>query len=383
LEFFMKFAFPHVRLALWLATLLLICCNVSLGQSTDARFPTPISANEISDSIAARDIGDSRLTDYFYTFNGLPGDLLVSLESKNLNGDLDVFTAGELRPLLKITFYADGTTTTSKNIYLRKRESLILRIEARTPNDDPGTYRIRFTGSFEPMDRGPLVAGTEEPADAKKDSSRVGERKTTKVSSVGARLEEPAEEVAAAPTPKPTPEATPSPTSERPVTKAPKPPPTARTTRNRTPAAVPVKPEATKPPASTTRSRTPPRKKPTPEKPAEETASKPAETEKPAEVSSNTAEESEKKTAVAKKPEPYRRPATRARPSRAPVTKPAPEPENKGRLVIEVKDGSRREYLMSDVRKVTVENGEIVVIGTDGVSHRISMSQVARMSIGP
>jgi hypothetical protein len=287
--------------------------------------------------------------------------------------------------LLKITFYADGNTTTSKNIYLRKRESLILRIEARTPNDDPGTYRIRFSGSFEPIDRGPLVAGNEEPAETKKDSSRVGERKTTRVSSVGARVEEPAEEVAAAPTPKPTPEATPSPASEPPVTKAPKRTPTPRTTRDRSPApsSVPAKPETTKPTATTNRSRTPPGKKPSTVKPAEETASKPAETEKPAEASSNTTEDTEKKPAVAKKPEPYRRPTVRARPSRPPVAKPAPEPENKGHLVIEVKDGSRREYLMSDVRKVTVENGEIVVVGTDGVTHRISMSQVARMSIGP
>ena len=271
----MRLAFPSVRLVFWLATLLLICCNVSLGQSTDARFPTPSAPK--SGSIAARDIGDSRLTDYFYTFTGLPGDLLVSLESKNLNGDLDVFTAGELRPLLKITFYADGTTTTSKNIYLRKRESLILRIEARTPNDDPGTYRIRFTGSFEPIDRGPLVAGTEAPAETKKDPSRVGERKTTRVSSVGARVEEPAEEVAAAPTPKPTPAATPSPASEPAVTKAPKRAPTARTVRDRSPApsSVPAKPETTKPTATTNRSRTPPRTKPTTVKPAEETASKP------------------------------------------------------------------------------------------------------------
>ena len=51
--------------------------------------------------------------------------------------------------------------------------------------------------------------------------------------------------------------------------------------------------------------------------------------------------------------------------------------------MIEVKDGTTREYLMSNVRRVTVENGEIVVVGTDGVIHRISMSQVARMSIGP
>jgi len=52
-------------------------------------------------------------------------------------------------------------------------------------------------------------------------------------------------------------------------------------------------------------------------------------------------------------------------------------------LVIEQKDGTRRVFLMSDVRKVTVENGEIVIEGNDGDTQRISMTVVARMSIGP
>jgi hypothetical protein len=52
-------------------------------------------------------------------------------------------------------------------------------------------------------------------------------------------------------------------------------------------------------------------------------------------------------------------------------------------LVIEEKDGTRREFLMNNVRKVTVENGEIVVVANDGYTERISMARVARMSIGP
>src|SRR3989442_13769385 len=119
------------------------------AQSTDVRFPTPVQTNEIVGTIAARDIGDARLTDYFYTFTGVPGDLLITIESRNLNGDLDVFTAGELRPLLKITVYAESPSTVTKNIYFRKREGLILRIETGTPNDNKGTYQNRFSGSFE------------------------------------------------------------------------------------------------------------------------------------------------------------------------------------------------------------------------------------------
>jgi hypothetical protein len=38
---------------------------------------------------------------------------------------------------------------------------------------------------------------------------------------------------------------------------------------------------------------------------------------------------------------------------------------------------------MSNIRKVTVENGEIVVEANDGFTQRISMTKVARMSIGP
>ena len=44
------------------------------AQSTDVRSPTPVQTNEIVGTIAARDIGDARLTDYFYTFTGVPGD---------------------------------------------------------------------------------------------------------------------------------------------------------------------------------------------------------------------------------------------------------------------------------------------------------------------
>src|SRR5882762_2862294 len=176
----------HFGLRLIFVALLLSAIGTGAqAQSTDARFPSPVAANEIVDSIAARDIGDSRLTDYFYTFTGLPGDLLVTVESKNLNGDIDIFTAGELRPLLKVTFYAESTTSSTKHIYLRKRQSLILRIEARTPNDDPGTYRIRFAGAFEPSRGNALEAESEKPTDSK-DSAKANDRKTTRVSSVGA-----------------------------------------------------------------------------------------------------------------------------------------------------------------------------------------------------
>src|SRR5262249_51747593 len=108
--------------------------------------------------IAARDLGDSRLTDHYYAFTGVPGDLLVTIQTQNLNGDVDVFTVGSLRPLLHLTLYAEVTTPVTKSIYLRSRQDLILRVEARSPNDEEGTYRLSFGGSFQPIAGGPDIA---------------------------------------------------------------------------------------------------------------------------------------------------------------------------------------------------------------------------------
>src|ERR671938_516150 len=118
-----------------------------------------------------------------------------------------LFTAGTLRPLLKLTLYAESAAPVTKGIYLRKREDLILRIEARTPNDEEGTYRLRFGGSFQPIVGGPDIAEAETPTP----ETTTRTPGTKRVSSVGARIEEPAPpvtEVAATPTPEPTPEPT-------------------------------------------------------------------------------------------------------------------------------------------------------------------------------
>src|SRR4026207_278297 len=192
-----------------LPILLLLTANVSFGQSVDVGSPTPVRSNSVDGKIIARDLGDSRLTDHYYAFTGTPGDLLITIQSRNLNGDIDVFTAGTLRPLLKLTLYAESTTPVTKGIYLRKREDLILRIEARSPNDDEGTYRLVFGGSFEPIVGGPEIAEAETPETPPTETTTPGGRKTKRVSSVGARIEEPeppVTEVAAAPTPEPTPE---------------------------------------------------------------------------------------------------------------------------------------------------------------------------------
>lgn len=128
-----------------------LLCSVN-AQSINQSFPTAITANEISGQIAARDIGDARLTNHFYTFNATQGDVFINVTTTNLNGDIDIFTADNLRPLSKITIYADAGGETGRVVYLRQPAKLLLRIEGRTPNDNAAIYRIKFAGSFAPAE---------------------------------------------------------------------------------------------------------------------------------------------------------------------------------------------------------------------------------------
>ena len=331
-----------------LLVLLLSAFSFAPAQSIDANAPTPVSSNDLSGTITARDLGDARLTRYYYAFGGNPGDVLITIQSTNLNGDIDVFTAGTLRPLLKFTLYAESASPSTKGIYLRRHEDLILRVEARTPNDDEGSFRIRFGGSFEPL-AAPLIAEAEKPEPTPEVSSpRTGRR----VSSAGARINEPqppVEEVAVA-----TPEPTPSPAATPEEVAEPAPPRTAAGRRGRGRAAA---------------RRTPPRPEATPE---------------PKEPAAGEVKE-EEKAAVTEEPEPAR-PARRTgrRGARRPEPTPVePEPLSGPRLVVEMLDGTRTERFMSTIRRVTIENNQIVVVGKDGKIGRTRMSDVLRMTIEP
>lgn len=338
---------------------LAICCLALFGaslvvgvrdvpaQSIEISAPAPITANELSGSIAARDIGDARFTDHYYTFVGNPGDLIVTVESQNLNGDVDVFTSVGLRPLLKFTIYAESSTPVSKSIFLRKREELILRVEARTPNDDEGVYRIRFGGTFEAMPRS-LVAESETRTESEID--RAAPRMGRRVSSVGARINEPPpppQEVAAAPTPEPTPEATPA---EKPTASE-----RETTTTTRTPRRSTGRRTSSRPPATETT------------KPAGETETARTGEEKPIETTP-----------------PPRRSSSRRSPPR-PAVEPTAEPEADigPRLVIETVDGTLVNKSMNTVRRIMVENGWVVVVSKDGRVQRFLLSQVVKMSIAP
>ena len=349
-------------LVLTLIGLLTICGQLS-AQSLDPSKPTPIRNSTLVGHIAARDLGDARVTDHYYRFSGTPGDLLITVRSQNLNGDLDVFTAVGLRPLLKVTLYAESTSPITKGIYLRKREDLILRVEARSPNDDEGTYQLFFGGSFAAA-TGPDV--DEDEASTNEVPTVSANRTGKRVSSAGARLPEPEptpSEVAAAPTPEPTPEASPEETATKPK---------------------PEKPVAA---PKTTASRTTPRTR----RGSTRRAPSPA-TTKPAETETATSEESKKEEPVVENPEPTKtRPAARTRRGSTASRTTKPEspssetttPEVGPRLVIETNDGTLINRSMSTVRRVIVENGWVVITGRDGKIDRILLVNVVRMSIAP
>src|ERR1051326_5819590 len=99
----------------------------ALAQSSDQNLPTAVLANEVTGKIVALDLGDPRSTRHYYALEATPGDLLITLQSKNLDGDIDLFTAITFRPLMKTTIYASGQSQEiTKGIYLRTRQILIL-----------------------------------------------------------------------------------------------------------------------------------------------------------------------------------------------------------------------------------------------------------------
>jgi hypothetical protein len=315
------------------------------AQSTDVEFPTPVRANEISGTIAPRDIGDSRLTRYFFTLTGMPGDLIITVESRNLNGDVDLFTAGTLRPLAKLSMYGgESSTSTTKSIYFKREETLILRVEARSPNDNEGSFRVRFEGAFAPFmgearEPQPILPATTQPGAAG--------GKTRRVTATGARIDEPVVETA-----EKTSETDPKTNAANEAARA------ERTTETAQPAATDSEPA----PRTTTR-RTPRARRPrTPRASSRTARNRPA----PSTVESQPTVQ----------PEPQPDATTPAAPEAAAAA-------SGPRLIIETKDGLRVERYMTSVRRVTVDNGQIIVILKNGKTERQPMVNVLKMSIEP
>jgi len=343
---------------------LFVFAETVCAQSTDQALPTAILANDINGKIAALDVGDPRATRHFYAFSASPGDLLVTVDSRNLNGDIDVFTAITFRPLMKATVYASSQSgSVSKGIYLRAHQILILRVEARTPNDDPGTYHIHFGGSFEPFSGGIPVAENTENTEGS--NERTG---SNRLSSVGAKIPRPPVEISE------TAEAKPSPSPEKPV-EEPAEKPTEVTEAPNTGTA--------KPAGTTTARRTTTRPARRGTRPA--TARTPP-AEKKTDTSGTTTEPATEPKSEPTRPEPNE-PAKSAEKSPEATEKAKPQElmsqPGGTRLIIEEKDGTRIERPMSTVRRVIVEGPTIVIVLKTGKIERIAMSDVARMAIEP
>jgi len=373
----------------------------SYSQSTSQNYPTPATANEITGEVKARDIGDSRLTTYFYTFNGNQGDMFVNVVSKNFNGSFDIFTADNLQPLTKILVYADSTENeTGRIIYLRKPEKLILRIEGRTPNDDPATYTLKFAGGFV------AAADTGEEAPALPEV-KVSDTTGTRVNSVGTIIEripkkkptpKPVETVAAS-TEKKQDETASSPetnktdaASEKPTensaakTEEPK-TDTASQPEKKVEVVVSDNLPENKPaePKKTSTARTKTRRLPVKTLPVEaakadtETAAKTdasstknqPETTNPTSANKDNSDDQSFKTLVPPK-----------RKRDAPPPKAAvPNPLENIHLVIELKDGSKIEKRMTEVVRFTVDRGILTVIMKDGSISRFNILDVSKTTI--
>lgn len=340
------------------------CCAVcfsfvSFAQSTDQNFPTAVTTNEIDGTIKARDIGDSRLTSYFYTFDGNQGDIFINVVTDNFTGDIDVFTVDGLRPLTKMVIYADGgANETGRLVYLRKPEKLILRIEGRSPNDDPATFKIKFAGSFvasspQRSQEAPAIKGAE-----------VNAESGVRVNSVGTIVEVIA---------KPQPSANPTPKIKETVAvveKSKKPEPTKK------PSPSPKKETKEKVSVAMVSKRDPAPAKTTPAKKAAKAEKKaPPTTIKPAKKT----ESPEVKTVFGRntKPKATPKPPTPIKPAKASE----PDPMGNIRLVVQLKDGRFIERSMSEISTFKVDNGILTVLTKDGKTVNYSMLDVAKVTI--
>jgi hypothetical protein len=347
----------------------LLCVSVVLifivslaiqAQSINQSFPTPVTSNEISGTIKARDLGDARLTTYFYAFNGRQGDVFINVVTKNLDGDIDIFTADNLRPLTKITVYSDNPDSeTGRVIYLRQPQRLILRVEGRTPTDDPASYRIKFAGSFEP-----LAGTTAETDESKQPEVKNNEQTDVRVNSVGTIIEV---------KPKPT---------------------TARVEKEET-KRVEEKKEPEKTVVTETAKKDEPEENKADKKPEIViTENLPAKKDEP--VSKPEDAVSEKETPKKRTTPRSRKPRTNSAETTAAKTetKPKPTPEKSTdvapvepsaleniRLIVDFKDGRKIERPMSEILKFGVDKGILTIIAKDGSIGRYSILDIAKITV--
>ncbi|MEO6334494.1 MAG: hypothetical protein ABIO91_05855 [Pyrinomonadaceae bacterium] len=336
-----------------------------LGQSTNQSYPTPVTSTEITGTIKARDMGDGRLTSYFYQFDGDQGDVFINVVARNFAGDIDVFTLNGLRPLTKIVVYGDfGESETGRVIYLRKPEKMILRVQGRTPGDEPATFRIKFAGSF--------VASTmAEPVEPTLPSLTAKNESGIRVNSVGTIVEI-------------IPKATPTPPVESASSIANRDEPTNE--RTDAPSKAKSDDTVTDPSADA-------REKKlevvvsdnSPEKTEGKVAAPPARRRSRGRVPPKTPPTANPQVTtdadpVVKAAPPVRRRGRAATTAGAAAVK-VPDPLEKVNLVILFKDGTTIERPMSEVLRFSVVRGVLTVISKDGSIGRYSILDVEKLTV--
>lgn len=352
--------------------ILLVFAAISVeAQSTNVEFPTPITSDTISGKIKARDIGDPRSTIYYYVFEATQGDVFLKIEAANLNGDIDIFYADNLRPITKISLYADSSSTqTGREIYLRKPEKLILKVEGKTPNDDAATFSIKFEGSFQAMAAAKVIGETKLP-EVKTETETEPE---IKVNSVGTIIE-------VKPKPTPTPKkilAINNDSKNIKTTTTPEAISTIKTPKTSTKKQTDTETESEKKIEVVV----------TDNLPKEEETEK---SETPKEGETETAKESPKpkttkKTTTVKK-------TTTAKKTTTPKKETTPKPKKPTkaeelaqalenvRLVVEFKDGAKIERPMNDVIRFGVDKGFLTIVNKDGSIGRYSILEISKISV--
>src|SRR5882762_3368340 len=101
----------QIKIIVYTAFLVVSASVAARTQSTEIEYPTPLRSNQVTATIEPLDIGDPRQTHHYYAFTGTQGDLVITVVSKNLNGDVDIFTSSGLRPLVKISMYSTESTS--------------------------------------------------------------------------------------------------------------------------------------------------------------------------------------------------------------------------------------------------------------------------------
>ena len=349
----------HLRTAVLNALLVLVFFVFADAQSVEQAFPTPITTNELRATIEPRSVGDARLTSYYYAFDGTQGDIFVNVVSKNLNGDIDIFVRDGLRLLSKIVVYADvGDGETGRVVYLRKPEKLLLRIQGRSPNDDPATVQIKFAGSFVAAAAADVP---EPPRVAKRSTEAEPLTALQKDGSVAPPADVPIEVAKAEKETEKAQETSENPSPD--VVQQPKMAAPGKTVRNR------VIVESTLPdPMETTTASTGAAARKTPADP-KLPATKPSSSRRNARTVRSTERDSG------------------AQPSTDPETAPTvPEAETRDpmadfRLVIVFKDDSRVERPMTEILRFTVDRGVLTVVDRSGRIGRYSMADIKRVGI--